>query len=161
MNYLWSPWRMKYIMDHERGLDCIFCSATSSTADSENLVLHRGVHAFVIMNLYPYTSGHLMIVPYAHEAVITALTTEARAELMELIARSEQILGEVYHPEGYNVGANVGSAAGAGIADHLHFHIVPRWAGDTNFMSTLANTRVLPEALGDTYRRLYKVWNQG
>jgi ATP adenylyltransferase len=161
MNYLWSPWRMKYIMDHERGLDCIFCSATSSTEDSENLVLHRGVHAFVIMNLYPYTSGHLMIVPYAHEAVITALTTEARAELMELIARSEQILGEVYHPEGYNVGANVGSAAGAGIADHLHFHIVPRWAGDTNFMSTLANTRVLPEALGDTYRRLYKVWNQG
>jgi ATP adenylyltransferase len=160
MKYIWSPWRMKYISENESGAECIFCSAVESSADEENLVLYRGQHAYVIMNRYPYTSGHLMVVPYEHQAVIGAITTAARNELMELIARVEFILDEVYHPEGYNVGANVGAAARAGIASHLHFHIVPRWSGDTNFMSTLANTRVLPEALGESYRRLAEPWKR-
>jgi ATP adenylyltransferase len=160
MKYIWSPWRMKYISENERDSECIFCSAVLSSADEENLVLYRGQHAFVIMNLYPYTSGHLMVVPNEHQAVIGAITVEARHELMELIARAESVLDEVYHPEGYNVGANLGAAAGAGIVGHLHFHIVPRWSGDTNFMSTLANTRVLPEALGESYRRLAEHWQK-
>jgi ATP adenylyltransferase len=160
MDYLWSPWRMRYIMDHERGNECIFCAAVKSQEDERNLVLYRGKTAFVIMNLFPYTSGHVMIVPYDHLADLTALSAETRSELMELVARSEVLLGEEYHPEGFNIGANIGSAAGAGIADHLHFHVVPRWAGDTNFMSTLGHTRVLPEELGDTYRRLRDAWEK-
>jgi ATP adenylyltransferase len=160
MQYLWSPWRMKYIMDHERGSECIFCDAIKSSEDRENLVLYRAQYNFVIMNLYPYTSGHIMIVPYDHTAVIKELSPATRGELMELISRAEIVLDGVYRAEGYNVGANIGAAAGAGIAHHLHFHVVPRWAGDTNFMSALANTRVLPEALDDTYLRLLEAWNR-
>jgi ATP adenylyltransferase len=160
MDYLWSPWRMKYIMNNERGAECIFCTAVNSIQDEENLILYRGKYSFVMMNRFPYTSGHIMVVPYEHKAVIKAFSEEILTEIMKLIARAEQVLDNVYEPEGYNVGANVGAAAGAGIADHLHFHIVPRWAGDTNFMSTLANTRVLPEALGETYHRLFKAWNR-
>jgi ATP adenylyltransferase len=160
MQYLWSPWRMKYIMDHERGNECIFCAAIKSSDDRENLVLYRAQHNFVIMNLYPYTSGHIMIVPYDHTAVIKELSPVTRGELMELISRAETVLDGVYRAEGYNVGANIGAAAGAGIANHIHFHVVPRWAGDTNFMSSLANTRVLPEALEDTYLRLSEAWNR-
>jgi ATP adenylyltransferase len=151
---------MKYIMDHEHGSECVFCAAVQSPEDRENLVLHRGNHAFVIMNRYPYTSGHLLIVPYDHQPVLTALTKNTCNELMDLISQAESVLDSTYHPEGYNIGANLGLAAGAGIASHLHFHVVPRWSGDTNFMSTLANTRVLPEELGETYRRLHEAWNK-
>jgi ATP adenylyltransferase len=149
---------MKYIMDHERGNACVFCAAARSSEDEENLVLYRGAFVFVIMNRYPYTSGHVMIVPYDHQPVLPALSGETRMELMEVITQAENVIDAVYHPEGYNIGVNIGAAAGAGIASHLHFHVVPRWAGDTNYMSTLANTRVLPEELGDTYRRLVEGW---
>lgn len=160
MKYLWSPWRMSYIMDHERGNDCVFCVALNGDDDAENLVLHRGHQAFVMLNRYPYTSGHLMVVPDEHTPDLTALSPQTRSELMELIVSAETVIDITYRPEGFNIGANLGAAAGAGIAGHLHFHIVPRWAGDTNFMSTLANTRVLPEELTETYRRLSEAWKK-
>jgi ATP adenylyltransferase len=160
MKYLWSPWRMSYIMDHERGNDCVFCVALNGDDDAENLVLHRGHQAFVMLNRYPYTSGHLMVVPDEHTPDLAALSPQTRSELMELIVSAETVIDITYRPEGFNIGANLGAAAGAGIAGHLHFHIVPRWAGDTNFMSTLANTRVLPEELTETYRRLSEAWKK-
>jgi len=147
-------------MNHERNTECVFCAAVRSSEDQENLLLHRGQHSFVILNRYPYTSGHLMVVPYDHQPLLQALDRQTRSELMDFIARAESVLDAAYHPEGYNIGANIGVAAGAGIASHLHFHVVPRWSGDTNFMSTLGNTRVLPEELGDTYRRLLEAWNK-
>ncbi len=156
--YIWSPWRMKYIMDHEKKSDCIFCAALSSGNDEESLIVYRGERAFVILNRYPYTSGHLMVVPYAHKATLDALDDDTRHELIDLCSRAETVLRELYGSEGFNIGANIGAAAGAGVADHIHFHVVPRWAGDTNFMSSLADVRVLPETLGDTYRRVLAAW---
>ncbi len=158
--YIWSPWRMKYIMSHEQTSDCIFCVALSSGDDEESLIVYRGERAFVILNRYPYTSGHLMVVPYAHLATLEELDPQTRYELIDLCARAEGVLHKVYQPEGYNIGVNVGKAAGAGVASHIHFHIVPRWDGDTNFMSSLADARVLPESLGDTYRRVKQAWDQ-
>jgi ATP adenylyltransferase len=159
MEQIWSPWRMNYIMHHEPSKDCVFCVAAAQQADGpDNLVLHRGSTSFVILNRFPYTSGHLMIVPYAHLADPEALDLDTRHEIMDLIIHAKAVLQTVYHPEGFNIGANIGGAAGAGIADHIHFHIVPRWAGDSNFMSTVANTRVLPENLKDTLERLKQAW---
>ncbi len=145
-------------MHHEPSTDCIFCAAAAQNDGLENLIVFRGSTCFVILNRFPYTSGHLMIVPFAHEADPEALGADCRRELMDLIIHSKSVLQSVYHPEGFNIGANLGGAAGAGVADHLHFHIVPRWAGDSNFMSTLANTRVLPESLEDTFQRLKDAW---
>ncbi len=151
---------MKYIMDHERTSDCIFCKALGSGSDEESLIVYRGERAFVILNRYPYTSGHLMVVPYAHKATLEEIDADTRHELIDLCARAERVLKVIYSAEGYNIGANVGKAAGAGVADHIHFHVVPRWGGDTNFMSSLADTRVLPETLSDTYLRVKEVWDQ-
>lgn len=120
----------------------------------ENLVVHRGQHAFVILNRYPYTSGHVMIVPFRHEPALDTLAAEDRAEMMELTSRSTSVLRGVYQTLAFNVGMNIGEAAGAGVKEHVHIHVVPRWVGDTNFMSSLAATRVLPETLADTWRRL-------
>ncbi len=151
---------MTYIQQDKPTEGCVFCSAVHSTADEENLVVHRGQECFIILNRYPYTSGHIMIVPNQHCASLHALSPFARSEMMELSSRFLQALEAVYHPEGYNLGINMGEAAGAGIAEHIHLHIVPRWTGDTNFMSTLGQVRVLPESLEDTYARLLQAWKE-
>ncbi len=134
---------------------CIFCDVARDPADDErNFVLHRGAHTFVILNLYPYISGHLMIAPYAHLGELDAAPKEATDEIMDLTKRCQTALREIYHPQGFNLGMNLGRAAGAGIADHIHMHLMPRWSGDTNFMTSVAETRVLPEDLATTYRKL-------
>jgi ATP adenylyltransferase len=154
MNHLWSPWRMSYIENHEKENGCVFCNAQSQADSAENLIAYRGKLAYVILNRYPYTSGHVMVIPFAHVPNLEELDSETRAEMMELSARCMTILREIYKPHGFNMGANIGEAAGAGVLGHVHIHIVPRWAGDTNFMSAVGGTRVLPESLEDTYRRV-------
>jgi ATP adenylyltransferase len=137
------------------GERCVFCEAQKDPANDEtNFVLYRGSRNFVILNLYPYISGHMMIAPYAHIGELAAAGKEDSNEMMDLAKRCQSALGEVYHPQGFNLGMNLGRAAGAGIADHIHMHIMPRWAGDTNFMTTVGETRVLPEDLPTTYQKL-------
>jgi len=134
---------------------CIFCAAQKNPAEDENnFVLHRGAHNFVILNLYPYITGHLMIAPFAHVGELDSAPKEVTDEMMDLAKHCETALREVYHPDGLNLGMNLGRAAGAGIADHIHLHIMPRWAGDTNFMTTVGETRVLPEDLSTTYQKV-------
>jgi ATP adenylyltransferase len=157
MNYLWSPWRMKYIQNHDEE-GCVFCNVQAQPDSPENLIIFRGRRAFVILNRYPYTSGHLMVVPVDHQSSFEDLDAETRAEVMELTTECIQVLRKVYQPEAFNVGANIGAVAGAGIVGHVHMHIVPRWGGDTNFMSSLGQTRVLPEELEETYRRIREGW---
>jgi ATP adenylyltransferase len=159
MDYIWSPWRMDYIMSSDRPTTCVFCDAPQAGDDDGALIVHRGALAYVILNRYPYTSGHLLIVPYIHVATMEELDAATRSEIMELITHATTVLRKVYHPEGFNVGSNIGASAGAGIAGHIHFHLVPRWSGDTNFMSTLALARVLPEDLRDTLTRLRNAWD--
>jgi ATP adenylyltransferase len=155
---LWSPWRNEYIANTSPGppqTSCIFCEAQKNPADdSKNLILHRGLHNFVILNKYPYISGHLMIAPYSHLGQLVSAPKDVTDEMMDLVKRSQNALIDVYKPEGFNVGMNLGHVAGAGIADHIHMHILPRWGGDTNFMSTVGETRVLPEDLTLTYQKL-------
>lgn len=160
MKHIWSPWRMKYIEKADPETGCIFCAAVNQTDGPENLVVYRGRTSFVILNRFPYTSGHLMVVPFAHLGSLELLDSDTRAELMELAAFSLQVLREIYHPGGFNMGVNIGTAAGAGIVGHIHFHVVPRWGGDTNFMTSLAEARVLPETLEETYQRTYQTWSQ-
>jgi len=154
MNRIWSPWRMKYIENHEKEEGCVFCNALTKEDSAANLIAFRGERAFVILNLYPYTSGHLMVVPFKHVATLETLDPSTRAEMMELTSQCMTVLQKTYHPHGFNMGANIGVAAGAGVPGHVHIHIVPRWGGDTNFMSALGETRVLPEALEDTFKRI-------
>jgi len=156
---LWSPWRHEYIAntspDKLQDRACIFCEAQNNPADDvKNAVLYRGVHNFVILNRYPYISGHLMIAPYGHLGDLAAAPKEVTDEMMDLVKRCEAALLQAYQPQGFNVGMNLGRVAGAGVADHIHMHILPRWNGDTNFMSTVGETRVLPEDLQTTYRKL-------
>lgn len=160
MEFLWSPWRMNYIQSSKKDDSCIFCAALSKPDGLDNLILNRGEKVFIILNRYPYTSGHLMLVPFNHQPTLEVLEIETLAELMELAQQSIQVIRYVYHPEGFNLGINIGDVAGAGVTGHVHMHIVPRWSGDTNFMSTLATTRVLPESLEDTYHRLKAAWDQ-
>jgi ATP adenylyltransferase len=145
---------MEYIENHGKEGSCVFCRAASLEDSPENLIVHRGKHAFVILNRYPYTSGHVMIVPFRHEPALDTLEAADRAEMMELTSRSTSVLHKAYQTLAFNVGMNIGEAAGAGIKEHVHIHVVPRWVGDTNFMSSLASTRVLPETLADTWKRL-------
>ncbi len=152
---------MPYIENDNPAEECVFCAAQARTDGPENLIVHRGPGAYVILNRYPYTSGHLMIVPYAHEPTLDGLDTSLLTEMMTLSRLGVQVLQAVYHPEGFNLGINLGDAAGAGITDHVHLHIVPRWVGDTNFMATLGETRVLPEALEKTYERIRAAWPSG
>jgi ATP adenylyltransferase len=160
MDHIWSPWRMQYINNKSGDPQCVFCYAAEQREDSEFLVLHRGTTAFVILNRYPYTSGHLMVLPYEHQPSYEDLDPVTRAEMMELINTATKVLRIVYHPNGLNLGANIGEDAGAGIAPHFHIHIVPRWRGDSNFMSVTANTRVLPEDLEVSYQRLKSAWDE-
>jgi ATP adenylyltransferase len=144
---------MDYILSDKKG-PCLFCEKLREDKDKQNLLLYRGKHSFIIMNLYPYNNGHLMIVPNKHGATLSFLDDETRCEMMKLLTFSETILREIMSPHGFNVGINIGEAAGAGIKEHIHIHIVPRWNGDTNFFSSLANTRAVPESIPDTYDKL-------
>jgi ATP adenylyltransferase len=160
MEKLFSPWRLRYIVSPRRQQGCVFCRAFRGRRDRDNLVLTRGRAAFVILNKYPYNNGHLMVVPAAHLADLLDTPQDVLAELMELAVRCEAALRQVYRPTGINLGMNVGRSAGAGIEGHLHLHLVPRWDGDTNFMSVVHGTRVIPESLQTTYRRLRPLLNR-
>jgi ATP adenylyltransferase len=157
MEQLWAPWRMEYI----RGIDadtskkeCVFCVDKTAKDDCSKMILHRGKKCFVIMNLFPYNNGHLMVIPYRHRSDICSIDTEESAELWELICMSKHILKEAFHPDGFNIGINQGRSAGAGIDAHLHVHIVPRWSGDTNFMPVIGKTKVISQSLEDAYSTL-------
>lgn len=157
---IWAPWRFGYVKDAKSAKGCIFVDLPAQENDRENLILYRGETAFVIMNAYPYTNGHLMVAPYRHTSDLQDLSDEELLELQKLIRDCVRWLQKAYKPEGFNIGANLGRAAGAGIEDHLHWHIVPRWLGDTNFMTTAANTRVLPQSLEESYDTLSNVIEQ-
>ena len=160
MDYLWSPWRYQYLNSHERVPGCVFCRITEAAeVDKDNLVVHRGNHNFVVLNKYPYTSGHLMVVPYAHVSDLAALEEEAANEMMSLTRQAERHIRSIYRPEGLNLGMNIGESAGAGIAGHIHMHVLPRWHGDANFMTTIGETRVLPEDLAMTWQRLREAFS--
>lgn len=160
MKHLWSPWRMAYVEQPHPEAGCLFCNRLAQADGPQNLILHRGRHAFVILNRFPYTTGHMMVVPFAHQPSLEVLDAPTRHELMELTARALTVLRRAYNAQAFNVGANIGEAAGAGVADHVHFHVLPRWTGDTNFMTTTAETRVIPEGLEDMYRRLRALWQE-
>lgn len=159
MQRLWTPWRMEYLV-RDRAEGCVFCQKLQEANDRENLILCRSQLSCVVMNLYPYNTGHLMIIPYQHAPNLEDLPEEACVELMYLIRESLKILRRVLHPDGFNVGTNIGKSAGAGIEAHVHIHVVPRWDGDTNFMPVLAETRVMPEMLLDTYDKLVTEFSQ-
>ena len=154
MNHIWSPWRMEYIENHGKQDGCVFCKAVALPDSADNLIVYRGALAYVILNRYPYTSGHVMVVPFEHKPNLEQLDTATRSEMMELTSRATTVLRKVYNTQAFNVGLNIGEAAGAGVKEHVHIHVVPRWNGDTNFMSSLAETRVLPELLQDTWSRI-------
>jgi ATP adenylyltransferase len=156
---LWSPWRYEYIAsggsEGSQSGGCVFCEIQRSPQrDETNFVLHRASLNFVVLNIYPYISGHLLVVPFAHVGELDAAPKETSDELMDLTKHCQTALRKVYQPSGFNIGMNLGQAAGAGIADHIHMHIMPRWSGDTNFMATIARTRVIPEELATTYGKL-------
>ncbi len=153
MEQIWAPWRIKYIqMEKPKG--CILCEKPGQNNDAPNYILYRGNKNFVIMNSYPYNPGHLMIVSYRHIASLDELTNEELHEHFEIVSRSIKVLRQVFNPDGFNLGINMGKVAGAGIEDHCHTHLVPRWQGDTNFMTVISDVRVLPEALAETYKGL-------
>jgi ATP adenylyltransferase len=156
-NYrIWAPWRFEYVKDaaKDNEEECIFCAKPAEDDDEANLILHRGERCFVILNLFPYTNGHLMVAPYAHIGRIQDLPAETVAEMMSLAQRAMSRLEEVYDPHGYNVGFNQGRVAGAGVEHHIHLHVVPRWGGDTNFMPVIADTKVMPQTLEQSYEAL-------
>lgn len=150
---LFAPWRYEYLVSEKTG-SCIFCEAAACADENRSLVVFRGRKVFVLLNRYPYTNGHVMVAPYGHDAWLSGSDEETQSELIRTVARAERVLVEAYHTDGLNVGINFGSAAGAGVADHYHVHIVPRWKGDTNFMTVAAGVRVVPEELSATLRRL-------
>jgi ATP adenylyltransferase len=158
MDYLWTPWRYQYIAQAISGKQpaCIFCDAVAQQDDEVTLIVHRGKSSFVILNRFPYTSGHVMVVPYAHVAELALCDSAALSEMMQLAQRVETAFRSEYKPDGMNFGMNLGRAAGAGVTGHLHLHALPRWIGDTNFMTVTAETRVHPEELSTTYARLKK-----
>jgi ATP adenylyltransferase len=153
MDTLWAPWRIDYIKGHKPA-GCIFCACSAPENDETNLVVHRSNRCFVILNRYPYNNGHLMVVPFVHVPSIELLEPETLMELMTVTRISLAVLREAMHPGGFNIGINQGEAAGAGVADHVHLHVVPRWAGDTNFMPVLSETRVMPQSLESVYTML-------
>ena len=153
---IWAPWRLKYVKDASKDAEdgCIFCTKPAEDDDAKNLILHRGERCFVILNLFPYTNGHLMIAPFEHVGRLQQLPTETTAEMMALSQQAISVIQEKYEPHGFNVGFNQGRVAGAGVEHHIHMHVVPRWGGDTNFMPVLADTRVMPQTLEQTYEML-------
>lgn len=159
MDYLFSPWRYRYLAERTDAEGCVLCAQLAAGDDEAKLVVHRGQLAAVMLNRFPYTSGHVMVLPYAHCGTLAACGAAARAELMELAARAETVLAAEYRAQGLNLGMNLGEAAGAGIAGHIHLHVVPRWPGDANFMTVVGETRVLPEDLAQTYARLRRAFS--
>ncbi len=153
LEILWAPWRMEYILG-EKESGCIFCTRINQDSDKENLILLRGENNFVIMNKYPYNNGHLMVVPNRHSSEFDSLSDPEKLEMINFVSKSMNVLKKTVNPDGFNVGMNIGKIAGAGIDDHLHFHIVPRWAADTNFMPVVGQTKVISEGLGETWDRL-------
>ena len=156
---LWAPWRMEYILGPKPD-ECVFCLPEHTQEDQERLILERGKLCFVVMNKFPYQSGHIMVTPYRHVSCLTELNSEELQEIIFYLQKCTQILKQCFHPDGINVGLNIGEAAGAGIEEHLHFHLVPRWIGDHSFMAVMNDTSVLPECLFNTYRKLKKYFNQ-
>jgi ATP adenylyltransferase len=167
MDFLFTPWRYAYISTADKAPGCLFCGILEAGSDGKNndgknsaendekhRVVHRGQHCFVILNTFPYTNGHVMVVPYQHTDQLLKLSAPAAQEMMELTRKLEGILRELYQPDGLNLGMNLGKAAGAGVAGHIHMHVLPRWIADANFMSVVAETRVLPEDLATTYKRI-------
>ena len=157
MRQLWAPWRLEYVQAADEDPGCVFCRAAEGD-DETALVVHRGERALVLLNKFPYASGHLMVAPLRHEGDFAALDTDEAAEIHRLASMAMGTLAETMRPQGYNVGWNLGRIAGAGVVDHVHLHVVPRWAGDTNFMPVLADVKVLPESLKDTRRKLRAAW---
>ena len=158
MKRLWAPWRMRYILGEKTG-ECLFCAKAKESKDRENYIVYRGQRGFIILNIYPYNNGHLMIAPYQHVASLEDLGEETLTELMLLLNKSLRLLRQVMDPQGFNIGINLGKAAGAGIVEHVHIHVVPRWEGDTNFMPVFAETKVIPELLDQTYEKLLSALN--
>jgi ATP adenylyltransferase len=163
MDYIWTPWRYQYMRQVEAGQqpECIFCDAAARQDDSETLVVYRGAKVFIILNRFPYTSGHVMIVPYAHVGELSACEPEALSEMMKLAQRMEVVFRGNYKPDGMNLGMNLGRAGGAGVVGHLHLHVLPRWFGDSNFMTVVGESRVLPEDLQTTYQRMHAALTLG
>lgn len=157
---LWAPWRLEYIQSADEQEDCLFCTAPAED-DEQALIVKRGTNAFAMLNKFPYASGHLMVAPYRHVAEFGELEDDEALELHRLAGQGMGALAETYSPQGYNVGWNLGRIAGAGVVDHVHLHLVPRWAGDTNFMPVLADVKVLPEHLIETRRKLADAWPGG
>jgi ATP adenylyltransferase len=158
MKRIWAPWRMVYIKgEREEGV-CLFCNRQAMPDGPDNLILHRGQSAYIILNRYPYTNGHLMVVPFAHEASLEGLDQATLGELLSLTSQTLTLLRDVYGALAFNVGINIGEVAGAGVAEHVHIHVVPRWAGDTSFMTSIGETRVIPEAIAETYEKLQTGW---
>ena len=153
MEHLWAPWRIRYIQ-MEKPEGCILCDKPGESTDALNYILYRGDNNFIIMNSFPYNSGHLMVAPYRHVASLEELTDTELYEHFEIVRRSIRVVRQVYSPDGFNIGINMGKDGGAGIVDHIHTHIVPRWQGDTNFMPVTADTKVVNEALAETYQKL-------
>ncbi|MDD5095310.1 MAG: HIT domain-containing protein [Dehalococcoidia bacterium] len=153
MEYIWAPWRINYILS-EKENGCILCQKPKQDRDKENLLLYRGKHNLIMLNLYPYNPGHLMVTPYRHIQSLEAMGDEEMLEHFRLVSRCVNVLKETMHPDGFNMGINLGKVAGAGIDDHIHTHIVPRWNGDTNFLPVISDTRAVPEALAATYDKL-------
>ena len=158
MDYLWSPWRYRYVSGATPQDSCLFCRVGCEQDDRAHHVLRRAEKNFVLLNAFPYTSGHLMIAPYAHVATLEEAEPDALTEMMVLAQFAEAALRRVYHAHGFNLGMNVGASAGAGVAGHIHLHLLPRWSGDVNFMTTIGETRVLPEDLDTTFERLSKAF---
>ena len=159
MDVLWAPWRLEYILSPKPD-ECIFCLPDHTNEDEERLVLFRAEHCFVVLNKYPYTCGHLMVTPYRHATCLTDLTAPERHELMDMAGQCTSILKQHFNPQGINLGLNLGEAAGAGIREHLHIHLVPRWNGDSSFMAAFSEVRVIPEHLHSTYERLKPLFNR-
>jgi ATP adenylyltransferase len=154
MDRLWTPWRYAYLTKASPADPCIFCVKQAEDKDDANLILYRGKHNFAMLNLYPYATGHMMISPYVHVATLEAAPVGTLEEMMRLTREASRHLSTLYRPEGLNLGMNIGQCAGAGVAGHIHMHVLPRWAGDANFMTTVGETRVLPEDLAVTYKKL-------
>jgi ATP adenylyltransferase len=157
---LWAPWRMEYILSDQKGGECIFCTDEDRSEDETRLILHVGSLSMVMMNRYPYINGHLLVAPVRHIPRMDALSNEEMLDLMVMVRESMGILKRIMNPEGFNVGLNLGRVAGAGVEEHMHFHIVPRWNGDTNYMTVFGEVRVIPEHIDETYRKLLPLFQE-